>query len=90
MSIHEVHSLLKLGHTGNGSRFCVRHGYGTRNWHTETAIIKQVHFRHGVQITFWTDLVTDQSRVFVESEVAIQDGKLVLIGGAEIAPAVWN
>lgn len=89
MSYTEVHSLLKLGKAGE-HRFQTRLGHGGRTWVTETQIVRQVDFHHGVSVVFWFDRITDQCRVFADATMAEIDGKLVMQGGLEIQPSELN
>lgn len=91
MSYTEVHELLKLGKTfAPPNRFDTSNGYTSTTWFFETQIIKRVVFHDGVQLVFAMDRITEQCRVWVESELKMIDGKIVLEGGGEIGPAEWN
>lgn len=92
MSITEVDQLLKVsvGHSPCRMAFSLRQGFGVKTWNNGTCIITAVTVHPGCSITFWTDLITQQCRVFVDSELKAHEGKLLLDGGGEIAPPEWN
>lgn len=91
MSYTEIRGLLKLNRAGLAlQRRSADDCDVDVVYQSPTQRVTLVHFYGGCSMVFSSDIVTEQCRAWIDSEVAIEGGEIVLTGGGEIGPPEWN